>query len=447
MVLSSFFVINFVPGLLVRPSVMDGEDFGTSLEQRIAYIARRDCRPRQANRGFKKSCWLRFWRETREPGATLGTSEAATQKRSAPERRGARIEELVKRIAVIAGDGVGPEVVAESEKLLSAISAVDGEIEFSFDHFPWGSDYYFETGTMMPSDGLQTLMGYDAILFGAVGSPRIPDHVTLRQLLFPIRKGFDQYVNLRPVRLLPSIETPLKGRSTDDIDMVFVREGTEGEYAGLGDRLYPGTEREVALQTAAFSRFGTLRVIRWAFDLGRKEGRKVTSVSKGNALQYSGVLWDEIFREVAAEYPDVETDELLVDAAAMFLVREPQRFGVVVASNLYADILTDLGAAIAGGMGIAPSANLNPERRFPSMFEPIHGSAPDIAGRGISNPIGSMWSTAMMLGHLGYSEWESKVMEAIEETLGERGSRTVDLGGIASTEEVGDAVVTALKNV
>jgi tartrate dehydrogenase/decarboxylase / D-malate dehydrogenase len=354
-------------------------------------------------------------------------------------------EVAVHRIAVIEGDGVGPEVVRESVKVLQAVTERDSRVRLQFDYYPWGTGYYLETGDMMPPDGLDLLAGSDAILFGAVGSPAVKDHITLRSLLFRIRAGFDQYVNLRPVRLLPGLTSPLRDAGPADIDMIFVREGTEGEYIGLGGRLYPGTEREVALQTAAFSLTGTRRVIRWAFDLARRERRTLTSVSKGNALQYSGVLWDEVFQEVAAEYPDVPTQELLVDAAAMFMVRDPGRFGVVVASNLYADILTDLGAGIMGGMGLAPSASLNPERRFPSTFEPIHGSAPDIAGTGQANPLGSIWSSAMMLGHLGFPEWDKAVRDAIELSIRTPETRTADLGGTATTSQVGDTVATLLR--
>jgi tartrate dehydrogenase/decarboxylase / D-malate dehydrogenase len=350
----------------------------------------------------------------------------------------------VHRIAVIPGDGVGPEVIRESEKLLRAIADHDDRVRFAFDHFPWGTDYYLSTGTMMPEDGLAQLSGYDAILFGAVGSPRVRDHITLRDLLFRIRVGFDQYINLRPVRLLAGVTSPLAGVAPADVDMLFVREGTEGEYAGLGGHIYPGTDQEVALQTSVFSRRGVRRAIRWAFELGRREGRSVTSVSKGNALQYSGVLWDDVFEEVRAEYQDVEAHQLLVDAAAMFMVAEPRRFGVVVASNLYADILTDLGAAIMGGMGLAPSANLNPERRFPSMFEPIHGSAPDIAGRSTANPIGSIWSTSLMLDHLGHRDWARTVQRAIELVVTNPASRTPDLRGTGTTGQAGDAIVELL---
>jgi tartrate dehydrogenase/decarboxylase / D-malate dehydrogenase len=353
----------------------------------------------------------------------------------------------VDRIAVIPGDGVGPEVVAESRKVLEFIGARDPAVQFAFDEFPWGTDYYLKTGEMMPADGLDRLSGYDAILFGAVGSPRVPDHITLRQLLFRIRHGFDQYINLRPVRLLEGIRSPLAGRTAGEVDMLFVREGTEGEYAGLGDRIYRGTDRDLALQTAVFSRRGVERVIRWSFELARREGRSVTSVSKGNALQYSGVLWDEVFAGVRAEYPDVEARELLVDAAAMFMVMDPGRFGVVVASNLYGDILTDLGAAIMGGMGLAPSASLNPERRFPSTFEPIHGSAPDIAGRSVGNPVGSIWSTALMLEHLGHQTWSADLERAIREAVASPATRTRDLDGTASTQEAGDAVVELLDRI
>src|SRR5579875_3393852 len=334
----------------------------------------------------------------------------------------------MKRIAVIPGDGVGPEVVRESVNVLAYIAEQDPSISFAFDYFPWGTDHYLRTGEMMPQDGLDALRHHDAILFGAVGSPRVKDHITLRNLLFRIRLGFDQYVNLRPIRLLPGVPTPLGGATSRDIDMIFVREGTEGEYAGAGDFLFPGTSRETALQTAVFSRLGTERVIRWTFELARRKGRSVTSVSKGNALQYS----------------DDATRRLLVDAAAMFMVREPRRFEIVVASNLYADILTDLGAGIMGGMGLAASASLNPERRFPSTFEPIHGSAPDIKGAGRVNPIGSIWSAALMLDHLGYPQWGRRVVQAIERTVASPRTRTADLGGTASTGAVGEAVVTAL---
>jgi len=350
----------------------------------------------------------------------------------------------MKRIAVIPGDGVGPEVVRESEKVLRAIASKDPAVDLAFDHYDWGTDRYLRTGEMMPPDALDILQGYDALLFGAVGSPAVKDHVTLRELLLQIRFGFDLYVNLRPVKLLDGVETPLRNAKQDDVDMVFVREGTEGEYAGLGGRIYKGTSREVALQTAVFSRRGTERVIRWAFELGRRESRSVTSVSKANALNYSAVLWDEVFDEIAMEYPDVPAQRLLVDAAAMFMVMEPERFGVVVASNLFADILTDLGAALMGGMGLAPSASLNPERVHPSMFEPVHGSAPEIAGKSLANPLGSIWSAAYMLDYLGFARWSEKVVKSVGDVLRAGMIRTPDLGGHSTTEEVGDAVVSCV---
>jgi len=350
------------------------------------------------------------------------------------------------RLAVVPGDGVGPEVVAESEKVLRRIAALDPALDFEFERYDWGTERYLASGEMMPADALDILRGYDAILFGAVGAPGVKDHVTLRQLLLKVRFGFDYYVNLRPIKLLPGVRSPLAGVDPSDIDMLFVREGTEGEYAGIGDRIYPGSDREVALQTSIFSRFGVERVIRWAFELARREGRSVTSVSKGNALNYSSVLWDEVFEEVAVQYPDVSHDTLLVDAAAMFMVMEPQRFGVVVASNLFADILTDLGAALMGGMGLAPSANLNPERVFPSMFEPIHGSAPDIAGKGMANPVGSIWSVAMMLAHLGVDGWGRAVLDAVERVMASGDCRTPDLGGAATTSALGDAIAAELRS-
>jgi tartrate dehydrogenase/decarboxylase / D-malate dehydrogenase len=350
------------------------------------------------------------------------------------------------RIAVIPGDGVGPEVTRESEKVLAFVGQHDAENRFELDHFPWGTEYYLETGEMMPSNALETLSGYDAILFGAVGSPKVLDSITLRELLLTIRFGFDQYVNLRPVKLLPGVPSPLAGVRPADVDMIFVREGVEGEYAGVGEFRDRGTPEEVALQTAVFSRRGTERVIRYAFELARRGRRSLTSVSKGNALQYSGVLWDEVFDRVADEYPDVETRRLLVDAAAMFMVGEPERFEVVVASNLYADILTDLGAALMGGMGLAPSANLDPSGAHPSMFEPIHGSAPDIAGKGLANPIGQIWSTAMMLEHLRLERWATALTRVIARTVARPEARTPDLGGAATTEQTGDAVTEALES-
>jgi tartrate dehydrogenase/decarboxylase/D-malate dehydrogenase len=351
---------------------------------------------------------------------------------------------MTSRIAVIAGDGVGPEVTAEALRVLQSVSSLDGTVDLQYDHFAWGSDFYRTHGQMMPRDGLEVLQQYDAILFGAVGDPDIKDYITLRQLLLRIRFGFQQYVNLRPVRLFPGVKSPVCAASTANINMTFVRENSEGEYAGVGERLFRGTEREVALQTAVFSRHGTERVVRWAFDYARAHRKSLTSVSKGNALEYSGGLWDDVVDEVAAQYADVTVTRLLVDAAAMLMVVAPERFEVVVASNLYADILTDLGAALMGSMGLGASANINPERAFPSMFEPVHGSAPDIAGRGVANPLGAIWSAALMLGHLGFSNWRTAVIDALASVLDSGQVRTRDLGGTASTTEVGQAVCDQL---
>ena len=348
-------------------------------------------------------------------------------------------------IAVIAGDGIGPEVIAEGKKVFSGISQMDGNFSVSFEDFPWGCEYYLKTGEMMPEDGLDRLKDFDAIYLGAVGYPGVPDHISLGDLLLRIRRGFDEYINLRPVRLLKGAPCPLADVSADDINMVVVRENSEGEYANVGAHLYAGTEREVALQTGVFSRHGCERVIRYAYELARREKRSLTSISKGNALHYSMVFWDEIFAEIGKEYPDVETHSLLVDAASMFFVKDPGRFEIVVTSNLFGDILTDLGAAIAGGMGLAAGANLNPERKYPSMFEPIHGSAPDIAGQGVANPLASIWSVSQMLEFLGEEIWAERLLAAIETLLVERKTLTPDLGGCAKTSEIGDAVLEILK--
>lgn len=349
------------------------------------------------------------------------------------------------KIAVIAGDGIGPEVLAEGVKVLQAVSQVDGRFTLDFTHFPWGCRYYLETGRMMAEDGLETLKNFDAIFLGAVGYPGVPDHISLWDLLLVIRKKFDQYINLRPVKLLKGAPTPLKDVRCEDIDMIFIRENSEGEYAGSGSWLYPGQPNEVVIQNGVFSRKGCERVIRYAFDLARREGKSLTSISKGNALNYSMVFWDQIFGEVAKEYPDVKTHSLLVDAASMFMVKDPKRFEIVVTSNLFGDILTDLGAAIAGGMGLAAGANINPERQFPSMFEPIHGSAPDIAGQQIANPLATVWSCAQMLNHLGYPEWEDRLVGIIEEILVEKQVLTPDMNGSATTAQVGDEVVRKIR--
>ncbi len=345
------------------------------------------------------------------------------------------------KIAVIAGDGIGPEVIREGIKTLNRVAEKDGGFNFIFDEFPWGCEYYLKNGYMMPPDAISTLAGYDAIYLGAIGYPGVPDHISLWDILLKIRKSFDQYMNLRPIKLLKGAPCPLKDTPRESINMTFIRENSEGEYAGSGARLFEGREDEVVLQNAVFSRRGTERIIRYAYEQARKEKRSLTSISKGNALNYSMVFWDEIFVEIGKEYPDVKTYSYLVDAAAMFFVKDPGRFEVVVGSNLFGDILTDLGAAIAGGMGLAAGANINPERKYPSMFEPIHGSAPDIAGRNISNPLASIWAASQMLDHLGHEDWGKRLIDIIEELLVERKTLTPDLGGSATTQQVGDAVV------
>ena len=287
----------------------------------------------------------------------------------------------VHKIAVIAGDGIGPEVIAEGTKVLNEVAKLDGGFQFDFTYFPWGCDFYKENGKMMDDDGIEQLKKFDAIFLGAVGAPGVPDHISLWDLLLVIRKSFDQYINLRPVKLLNGAPQVLKNVAPEDIDMIFIRENTEGEYAGSGSWLFKGKPNEVVIQDGVFSRKGCERVIRYAYELAKSQNKSLTSISKANALNYSMVFWDQIFAEVGKEYPEVKTYSYLVDAASMFMIKDPKRFEVVVTSNLFGDILTDLGAAIAGGMGLAAGANLNPEREFPSMFEPIHGSAPDIAGQ------------------------------------------------------------------
>ncbi len=353
----------------------------------------------------------------------------------------------VHKIAVIAGDGIGPEVINEGIKVLNKVSQLDGNFRFDFVYFPWGCDYYKETGKMMSEDGIDQLKQFDAIFLGAVGAPGVPDHISLCDLLLVIRKSFDQYINLRPVKLLKGAPQVLKDISPEDIDIIFVRENTEGEYAGSGSWLFKGKPNEVVIQDGVFSRKGCERVIRYAYELAKSQGKTLTSISKANALNYSMVFWDQIFEEVGREYPEVKTYSYLVDAASMFMVKDPKRFEVVVTSNLFGDILTDLGAAIAGGMGLAAGANLNPERKFPSMFEPIHGSAPDIAGKGIANPLATVWSASQMLEFFGYSKWAGCLIDCIESMLVEGKVLTPDLGGNATTTEVGNTIIGKLNEV
>lgn len=351
------------------------------------------------------------------------------------------------KIAVIAGDGVGPEVINEGIKVLNKVAELDSGFHFDFTYFPWGCEFYTKTGKMMDNDGIEQLKEFDAIYLGAVGFPGVPDHISLWDLLLKIRKSFDQYVNIRPVTLLKGAHLPLADVKREDIDMLFIRENSEGEYSGAGDWLFKGQEHEVVLQNGVFSRKGTERIIRYAFETAKKEGRSLTSISKANALNYSMVFWDQVFEEVSAEYPEVETASYLVDAAAMLMIKDPKRFEVVVTSNLFGDILTDLGAAIAGGIGLAAGANINPERDFPSMFEPIHGSAPDIAGQQIANPLASIWSASQMLDFFGYEAYGKLVLDAVEQLLGEGEVLTPDMNGTSSTSDVGNRVVDLMTSL
>jgi tartrate dehydrogenase/decarboxylase/D-malate dehydrogenase len=346
------------------------------------------------------------------------------------------------RIASIPGDGIGIEVIAAGLRVLDAIAKREGNFRFEVKSFPWSSDYYLEHGHYIPEGGLEELSRFDAIFFGAVGSQRVPDHVSLWGLRLPICQGFDQYANVRPARVLPGVTSPLRGGQ--DIDWVVVRENTEGEYAGHGGRAHRGLPEEVATETAIFTRAGVTRVQRFAFELARKRPKKhLTLVTKSNAQRYGMVLWDEIFSELARNYPDVKTDRELVDAVTTRMVLKPNTLDTMVATNLHADILSDLAAALTGSLGIGPTANLNPERRFPSMFEPIHGSAFDIAGMGIANPVATFWTAAMMLEHLGEAAASKRLMSAVESVTAS-GVRTRDLGGSANTDEVTRAVCAAL---
>jgi tartrate dehydrogenase/decarboxylase/D-malate dehydrogenase len=348
------------------------------------------------------------------------------------------------RVAVIAGDGVGQEVVPVGMRVLERAARRQGSFALEWEELPWGSGFYLETGRMMPKDALSTLSQFDAIYLGAVGSREVPDHVTLWGLLLPIRQRFNQYVNVRPIKLVAGVTSPLRDRGPGDIDMICVRENSEGEYSGVGGRVHVGFDHEVALQTDVFTRKGVEQVARYAFELARKRRRRLVSVTKSNASPHSFVFWDEVVESVAADHPDVEVTPLLVDAAAARMITRPGYFDVLVASNLFADILTDIGAAIQGGMGLAASANINPDGGYPGMFEPVHGSAPDIAGTGTANPIGAVWAGALMLEELGEAVAARAVMDAIEAVLARGEVRTPDLGGSAATDEVGDALVEAV---
>ncbi|MGA2132071.1 MAG: 3-isopropylmalate dehydrogenase [Bryobacteraceae bacterium] len=345
-------------------------------------------------------------------------------------------------IAVIAGDGVGQEVIPQAKRVLER-AAQKHDLTFAFQDFDWGAGHFFRWGKMMPSGAIDLLQSCDAILLGAVGHPNLPDHTTLNGLLLPIRRSFDQYANVRPAYLYPGVKSPLAGPKAGEIDLVIVRENTEGEYAQVGGFVYMAQPEEVAIQTSVFTRRGTERVVRYAFELAVKRGKKkrVTSITKSNAQGYSMGLWDRTFQEVALEFTGIETESLLVDAAAMNFIRRPETFDVVVASNLFGDILSDISAIVVGSMGLAASANLDPSRRFPSMFEPVHGSAPDIAGKGLVNPLAAILSAGMMLEHLEQPGAARDVEQAVAAVLAEGRARTPDLGGTSSTQEVTDAVL------
>ena len=353
----------------------------------------------------------------------------------------------VHRIAVIGGDGIGPEVIDQAVRVVrAAVASHDPTAELVWNPQPWGSVYYLLHGRMLPIDGWDILAQHDAILFGAVGSTAVSDKVTVHELLLPMRRKFDQYVNLRPAYLFAGVPCPLVGKKPGDIDIHVYRENTEGEYAPVGGNLYPGGDHEIAVQTGVFTRRGCERILRAAFEAARKRPRKkLTSITKSNAQVWGMGLWDDVYNIVRKDYPDVQSSSLLVDAAAMDLVRKPESFDVMVASNLFGDILTDLSAAVTGSIGLASSANINPTKTFPSMFEPVHGSAPDIAGKGIANPMAAILSAALMLDHLGLITSAAAVRKAVAKVLADGVVKSPDLGGTATTAQIGDAVVEAAK--
>ena len=349
------------------------------------------------------------------------------------------------QIAAIPADGIGPEVIDAGVRVLQALAARDGGFAFDITTYDWGSDYYKAHGRMMPEDGLDRLKAHDAIFFGAVGAPDVPDHITLWGLRLPICQGFDQSANVRPTRILPGISAPLRDKGPGDLDWVIVRENSEGEYAGHGGRAHRGLPEEVATETAIFTRVGVTRIMRFAFRLAQARPRKLlTVVTKSNAQRHGMVMWDEIAAEVAAEFPDVSWDKMLVDAMTVRMTLNPESLDTIVATNLHADILSDLAGALAGSLGVAPTANIDPERRYPSMFEPIHGSAFDITGKGIANPVATFWTACQMLDHLGEADASARLMKAVEEVCA-AGIMTPDVGGGATTAEVTDAVINAIR--
>ncbi len=349
------------------------------------------------------------------------------------------------KIAAIPGDGIGMEVVSAGVEVLNALAKRDGNFSFEVDHFDWGGEYYKKHGRMMPENGREQIRNHDAILFGSAGHPEIPDHITLWGLRLNICQPFDQYANVRPTRILPGIRSPLRDVTDKELDWVIIRENSEGEYAGVGGRVHQGTHLEAATDVAMFTRAGVERIFRFAFKLAQSRPRKLlTIVTKSNAQRHAMVMWDDIAQQVAKEFPDVIWDKMLVDAMTVRMVMKPQSLDTIVATNLHADILSDLAAALAGSLGIAPTANLNPERDFPSMFEPIHGSAFDITGKGVANPVGTFWSAVMMLEHLGETEAAKRLMSAIEHVTADERYHTPDLGGKACTAEVTAAVIDAI---
>lgn len=350
------------------------------------------------------------------------------------------------RIAVIPGDGIGTEVIEAGCEALEALAAGQDGLTLEFERFPWGTDHYFETGEMMPKDALDTLRPFNAIYFGSAGDPRVPDHITLWQLRLAICQGLDQYANIRPARLLPGLSSPLRDARQQDIDWIIVRENSEGEYSGAGGRVHQNLPLEVGMDVSVITRAGAERIQRFALELARSRPRKkLTFVTKSNAQRHAMVLWDEVFEQVSADFPDVQTERVLVDAMTERFVNHPESIDTVVATNLHADVLSDLAAALSGSLGVAPTGNLNPERETPSMFEPIHGSAFDIMGHGVANPLGSMWSASLMLDHLGESEAAQRLLAAIETVTGEGSVLTRDLGGQARTVDVTRAVCQALE--
>src|SRR5919112_3012639 len=350
------------------------------------------------------------------------------------------------RIAAVPGDGIGKEVIAAGIEVLNALAERNGNFSFEFESFDWGSDYYKKHGVMMPADGGEKLKPFNAIYFGAVGAPDVPDHITLWGLRLAICQPFDQYANVRPTRILPGIQGPLRNVEAKDLDWVIVRENSEGEYAGQGGRSHRGLPEEVATEVSIFTRAGVTRIMRFAFEIARSRPRKLlTVVTKSNAQRHGMVMWDEIAAEVAQDYPDVTWDKMLVDAMTMRMTLKPGTLDTIVATNLHADILSDLAAALAGSLGIAPTANLNPERKFPSMFEPIHGSAFDITGKGVANPVAPFWTASMMLEHLGEKPAADRLMKAVERVTADPNLHTPDLGGKATTKQVTDAVCDALQ--